>query len=364
MKQNSNPFYDWLSKLGNQKWGKLTIVFFTAALTGVGKWSVLLIERIFHTTSPLINHLNATMLFQLVTIALAIWFTYVYNRHFDINEFTIEMDKLFKSPKIKILKFDERVESKKLISYSIQTHRLFSEEIVKFYLCLFLIYLIFLVDMNLKYLLPQNITIPYTFIFADCISTIIKLIINGVAILVLLKIYYALTYSYLDRHLVRKRLLFLRFLVGFLMVLGSSIVLYRLILDYNDLFIKEILAITGILTGITFALLIGKLDGPLIGTPTPILWVGYSYSLLQATFFLFDGSVGSSYVSILVIYFAVLFKIILMIYFFWLIRMDRIIIYTIFHWNIYLRTANERELIENVLEEIEKRKENEYKNSN
>ena len=311
-----NPFYSWLLGRSRSKWFFLISVILIITLSV----TPLALEFLDNLVGGILNQdiilhyseINIA-LNMLVTIA-AILFIVPYYRHFDSSRFLERLDQeVRKDGLFECLNLDrEQIIKRARMAFKI--HRALSKRIIIFY---FLI-----VSGYVSILLKQYVSSA----LAINVLEFLKVMLNNVVILVLLSMYYSLTF-YNKRKLWNSKL----FNAIIYSLLSFSIIhAFGLVVDIT--LINSIAhAMSGVAAGVAFALLIGKFGGAIINTPTSILSLMFMYAVVQSMFVLLSFKDFSMYEEniIFITYPCLILKCVMFIYFYWLIRQNRIAMHLI-----------------------------------
>ena len=230
---------------------------------------------------------------------------------------------------------------------SIKVHNNFAIKLPNFYILLFISYSLHLIKNNIAIIVNLDHQIAVS-IAVD----IIMLIINCFWGYWFIKIYYELTYPFDESNFVKSRV---KFLATFAILLGIGLIsidLYRQLnfnCNINDFKYTEI--ISSIFASLAFIVFVGKLDSGVFGTPTPILWLLYTYGVIQTTEFLFFWNESLPGLQTTVLIMAFFLKIILSLYLLWLVRKERLILYFLFEPYLNKRTMELRDKISKVIDD-------------
>jgi hypothetical protein len=340
-----NPFRIWLSEMWKDKKFKRIIYLITGIIISQSTPFICNPKLVFNSSI----FITANYICQLIVIITAILFYYPYSRHFDRDFFSAELIKSHTAGEIKLvnLSIGEITDD---INNAVEVQKKFTMNVIYIYLTLFAMYSILIVE---QFANSDNDILYKTLVT-------FKILFSAIGISILLHFYYCLTYFRGRKDYIKDNMNMFNAVLGIItliaLIIGIVIIKEREIVE--DYF-KYLLIFYGVLTGVFFALFSGKLDDGLIGTPFLILIVLYGYAFLQSGFHLFMFK-NRDVEFIWIISLALVLKIILSIYFYWLIRSDRIIIYSIFYHGFTNQTKDIRIKCEDILNTIESKKTEKY----
>lgn len=339
-----DPFKSWLSEQFKSRWfislvALLSPIILTPppAIRKLVQWVVDLIATDREVDYALIN-----LVLNLVVTIVAVALVVPYREKIGKEKFLSLLKKEFETGgffEILNVNAEDIVANSKIAS---KVHKVFSRMVLFFFLSIGLIYVIFILKLIFKSETYQQ-AFSTLEIAVSCLSSVILLIA-----------YYRLTYYRASQYITTNKILAISF--GFAAICTTNAALtfgsenWEVI---NFWFHGG----AGVIAGVTFALLIGKMDSQMIGTPTWLLMLMFLYAMFQPLFILFGDQgicdqLGEQYLQFL-LYPTLLLKILMYLYFLWLIRRNRIITHIIFSPVIDRRIQNDAARMSNILNQAQ-----------
>lgn len=340
MKRNvpANPFYDWFwHNFKSLKLGRLVISLFLALFGQIALISGFLDGLIKNYSSDDFSITNIVLQISTLTIALILYLPQLL--HFDSEKFISALLSKYQNKN----RGSQYKVTKEIVELAISKHVKFTQNIVVLILLLVLSYIvvIFTKYTNTDYLNTHK----------GLCSLLV--ILNSCAIWVLAANYYLLTYFKGYETFVKTRSIILIFALGILTIAAIAFAVRQDSFEELSKYCSYIYGIGGVIVGIAFTLFVSRLSDALIGTPTTVLAVLMGYSLIQGYFYLFANVFEDALLLNIVLIVSFILKCITLLYFYWLIRYDRIIVYSICHPMLYETSVDWRDVLVETIEEIE-----------
>lgn len=304
-----NPFYRWLlERLNNPRlYSFISILgLILAVLSSPHLVGDILSDS---ASSSTIVYKRYSLVFNLIVTVVAIVWLIAFRRSYNPQGLERLLHTVQRKRTLRALSMNgDRIVP--AIKQAISTGGQISSNVLMFYSSIAMLYAVLLLD-NLW--LGNNKMVA-----------VVVVGINNLSIHYLISIYLKLTYSGRHRHKVRIR----TWLIDILLLVITMANMYAHTHQLSDVEIGTT-GLSGLLVGVSFCLVIGKLDSLMIRTPTLVLYAMYCYAALQVLFVTLV-ILDESIFQLTLRYIALSLKIVMFIYFAWLLSKDRIILHLIF----------------------------------